>query len=123
VTAQRRDWNVEKILVGKPEERHRVKNVGIHWMTILTFILKKYGACALDRTASGQGHVAVSCEQGNALLSCTEGQEFLDRLGTPLRGLFRTHGTRPWIGQFTTSATSSDHVSLFTLIPLHPLTF
>jgi hypothetical protein len=55
-----------RVLVGKPEGRNHLKDLGIDGRIILKWDLREVGyGHGLDRSGSGQGQFAGCCECGN----------------------------------------------------------
>jgi hypothetical protein len=61
------------ILVGKPEGKSHLEDLGVDGWVIL-----QWERCGLDASSSEKGSVAGSCEHGNEPAGCIKGNEFLD---------------------------------------------
>ena len=70
---------VFRVLVGKPEGKRPLGNLGVDGRIILRWIFRKRGRnYGLDRAGSGWGQVAGICECGNEPLGSIKCGEFLD---------------------------------------------
>jgi hypothetical protein len=57
------------------KRRNYLLNLGVDWMIILKWILKKYNVTILSSTGSGQ-----CCEYGNECHDSLKGREFFEKL-------------------------------------------
>jgi hypothetical protein len=71
--------NAYKILVGKPEGKNHLEDLGIGGRIVLKQISEKYSVrCGLDASGSGQGLVVGCCKHSNKPWDLIKGEEFPD---------------------------------------------
>jgi hypothetical protein len=77
---------VYRVLVGKPERKRPLGRSRHRWEDNIKMDLQKWDVGVwtdgLDRSGSGYGQVAGTCECGNELSGSTKCREFLDQLRT-----------------------------------------
>ena len=70
---------VYRVMVVQPVERDHVENPGVYGRKILRRILRNWDVRhKLDRSGTGYGQVACSCECDNELSGSIKCREFLD---------------------------------------------